>query len=87
MRVYPAANASDGVVVTWNTDQLVASQVEYGLDGELDQTATGESFYSSPELGHVHEVVLSGLKPASCYQSLLVIWLFCRRRKRTVCRI
>ena len=48
-------------VITWQTNKLAQSQIEYAKNGAASKTIT------EPGYGFVHSVVLSDLDPASAY--------------------
>ncbi len=55
--------------ISWVTGNASASIVAFGLDGKLDQLASGYNltYTEGGWLGVIHRVVLSGLKPDSVY--------------------
>lgn len=61
-------DTSTEVGINWNTPGDVGTTVEYGSSpGNLNMSSGGASFQSTGALGYVHEVVLSGLQPATTY--------------------
>ena len=51
----------DGITVMWETTEPVAGAVEFGSDGKFDRTI------EEPEARKIHEIHLTGLKPATTY--------------------
>jgi len=66
-----AGDPTRSVVAMWRTDQeTLASTVEYGTAGTLDQTSDGHTFRYQPSGGkavRLHEVHLCGLTPDTPY--------------------
>ncbi len=51
----------DGITVMWETLEPVLGSVEFGVDGQFDQTAAEEA------AAKIHEVHLTELKPGTTY--------------------
>lgn len=52
---------NNSAIITWTTDRLANSTVDYGTDYELGSTASGSNFVSD------HSVTLTGLTPSTLY--------------------
>jgi hypothetical protein len=69
---YGASDASRNIAVLWRTndDQTLATTVEYGVNGNTDQMATGFTFVYDIPIGgpaRIHETHLCGLQPDTVY--------------------
>ena len=65
---YSHQDTATTMTVTWATDSVQdPSVVRYGVDGDLDDETTGESFQANGDLGAIHVVELTGLTPDAAY--------------------
>ena len=62
--VYIAADEKSATV-SWNTNIIATSRVEYGLDGNFGQNVTSASYTSN------HSLVITGLTPKTIYHYIL----------------
>ncbi|MFH1532508.1 MAG: metallophosphoesterase [Pseudomonadota bacterium] len=65
---YSHPDTATTLTVTWATDSVQdPSVVRYGVDGDLDDQISGESFQGNGELGAIHSVELTGLSADTLY--------------------
>ena len=65
---YSHPDTATTMTMTWSTDSVAdPSAVRYGVDGNLDDQVSGESFQGNGELGAIHVVELTGLTPDTNY--------------------
>ncbi len=67
VRVSPTADPARSMYISWNTDSVTESIVQYGLDASYGTEATGSAEDAGADLNVVHVVELTGLSPDTTY--------------------